>query len=141
MVFSKLINLVRSLQIHNIRCKCNCKCNLFTHVTQRSLELVIKCTCMRSNWNLECWFLRRGENRRTWRKTSEQGREPTTNLRAHKPIFSRVAREVKFHFRLMTQASARKLQESHFRASPANLNVVFVVFLEVISHYYTKFNM
>ena len=33
-----------------------------------------------SNWNLEWWFLRREENRRSWKKKPlEQGREPTPN--------------------------------------------------------------
>ena len=31
----------------DVKKKKNSKCNLFTHVTRRSLELVIKCTCMR----------------------------------------------------------------------------------------------
>ena len=33
----------------------------------------------RSNWNLECWFLWRKENREPGEKPSEQGQEPTTN--------------------------------------------------------------
>ena len=37
--------------------KKKCKCNLFTHVTRRSLELVIKCTCMRSNYNIDIMTL------------------------------------------------------------------------------------
>ena len=35
-----------------ILCQKNVKSNLFTHVTRKSLELVIKCTCMISNYNL-----------------------------------------------------------------------------------------
>ena len=35
--------------IFRLHCNCNCNCNLFTHVSRRNLELVIKCTCVRSN--------------------------------------------------------------------------------------------
>ena len=47
-----------------------------------SLELVIKCTCMKSNWNLECWVLRRwetgepGENPRS-KDENQQQTQPT----------------------------------------------------------------
>ena len=37
-------------------------------------------SCIRSNWNWKCWFLRRGENRRTRRKTSRsrvKNQQPT----------------------------------------------------------------
>ena len=40
------------------------------------------CPCVPDRIGIwKCWFLRRGENRSTWRKTSRSpGREPTTNL-------------------------------------------------------------
>ena len=49
-----------------------CKCNLFTHGAPRSSqELVQKCPCIPDRIGVwKCWFLRRGENRRTRRKTS-----------------------------------------------------------------------
>ena len=38
------------------------------------------CPCVQDRIGIwKCWFLRRGEKRSTWRKTSEQRREPTTN--------------------------------------------------------------
>ena len=51
---------------------CKCKCNLFTHGAPRSLqELVQKCPCIPDRIGIwKCWFLRRGENRSTRRKTS-----------------------------------------------------------------------
>ena len=53
-------------------CKCKCKCNLFTHGAPRSSqELVQKCPCILDRIGIwKCWFLRRGENRSTRRKTS-----------------------------------------------------------------------
>lgn len=57
-------------------------CNLFTHrAPQRSQQLIQKCLCIpRSNWNLEMFLLRRGENQTTRKKNlSENSREPTTN--------------------------------------------------------------
>ena len=37
----------------------------------------------RSNWNLECWFLRRGENRSTRRKTSRSKERTNNKLNPH----------------------------------------------------------
>ncbi len=59
---------------------CNCKCNLFTHVTPKSLELVETCTCIEDRngiWSVGfCGGRKTGEPEE---KPSEQGREPTTN--------------------------------------------------------------
>ena len=48
------------------------KCNLFTHGAPRSSqELVQKCLCIPDRIGIwKCWFLRRGANRSTRRKTS-----------------------------------------------------------------------
>ena len=55
-------------------------CNLFTHGAPRSLqELVQKCPCIPGIGIWKCWFLKRGKNRSTRRKTPQQSREPTTN--------------------------------------------------------------
>ena len=37
----------------------------------------------KSNWNLECWFLWREENRRTLRKTLGAGTRTNNKLNAH----------------------------------------------------------
>ena len=41
-------------------------------------------TVSRSNWNWKCWFLRRGENRRTWRKIPRSKNE---NQQQTQPTF------------------------------------------------------
>ena len=40
-------------------------------------------TFSRSNWNLECWFLKRGENRSTRRKTSRSKERTNNKLNPH----------------------------------------------------------
>ena len=62
--------------------------NLFTHESN-SWELVKKCPCVPFRIGiLKCWFLKRGENRSTWRKTSrskgenQQQTQPTYGVDA-----------------------------------------------------------
>ena len=65
-------------------------CNLFTHGALRSSwELVETCPCVPDRIGIwKCWFLRRGENRSTWRKTSrskgqnQQQTQPTYRVNA-----------------------------------------------------------
>ena len=62
-------------------CKCECKCKfnvkhrecLHNHLSQR---LMIKCLTIPDRIGIwKCWFLRRGENCSTWRKTSQSKEE------------------------------------------------------------------
>ena len=71
-----LVNANRPISIFNqLRlCSCDlyCHCNLFTHgAIKSSQELVEMCLCI-PDWIgiWKCWFLRRGENWSTQRKTS-----------------------------------------------------------------------
>ena len=54
------------------KCKCKCKCNLFTHGAPRSSKNSFKnARAFQDRIGIwKCWFLRRGENRSTRRKTS-----------------------------------------------------------------------
>ena len=59
-------------QLRLCSCDLYCHCNLFTHGAIKSFqELVETCLCI-PDWIgiWKCWFLRRGENRSTQRKTS-----------------------------------------------------------------------
>ena len=56
--------------------------NLFTHeALGSSYELVLTCPCVGSVW--KCWFLRRGENWSTHRKTSRSKGENNNKLNPH----------------------------------------------------------
>ena len=90
MIFTSHIdNICKNSALRHIR-YCNCNCNLFTHWRLRSSwELVQTCPCVPDRIGIwKCWFLRRGENRSTRRKTSrskgenQQQTQPTYGVDA-----------------------------------------------------------
>jgi hypothetical protein len=59
--------------------------------TDNSMALV------RSNWNLECWFLRREENRRTRRKTLVARERTNNQLNSHEVPEQRIEPTTHWH--------------------------------------------
>ena len=104
---------------------CKCKCNLFTHGAPRSSqELVQKCPCILDRIGIwKCWFLRRGENRSTRRKTS---RSRVENQQQTQPTYQAGSRN-------RTRATLVGGERSHHCTIPAPL--LLLPFLFQILHF------
>ena len=102
---------------------CKCKCNLFTHGAPRSSKNSFRNACAFQGrigiW--KCWFLRRGENRSTRRKTSwsrvenQQQTQPTYDAGSgNRTLDTLVGGEHSHHCTNPAPLLSGQLSKSHF---------------------------
>ena len=131
-----LVNANRPISIFNqLRlCSCDlyCHCNLFTHgaIIKSSQELVETCLCIPAWIGIwKCWFLRRGENRRTQVKTSrskgenQQQTQSTYGINTRIQITALVAGKCSHHYATLVQLPQDNYSIIPFLAAPGFLRI------------------